>query len=187
VLKSQTEQPQCFGELFDSKAAECVGGFDSKWTGVGGSHIRPLCDFVNACAQKTQQAESPQQVIPPGNLIRPQPHTTFGTSSTPGYPRPSAPPTPMQSRAWAPPSQQVTTPTNYGAQHYVHPTQFAGHYGVPQYLTVRQPVSSGPILERMWWETLRSVGKAIGHTLANFFDSEVFGRHGGPGPGNSSG
>jgi hypothetical protein len=187
VLKSQTDQPPCFGQLFDDKAPECVGGFDSKWTGgVGGNRVRPTCDFVNACAQKTHQAANPQQVIPTSNLIRPpQPHTTFGTSASPGDARP---PTPMQSRAWAPPSQQQPAPPQtYGTQHYTYPTQFAGHYGIPQFLTVRQPVNSGPILERMWWETLRSIGKAIGHTLAHFFDSEVFGRHGGPGPGNSSG
>lgn len=187
MLKSQAAQPQCFGELFDNTAPECIGGFDSKWTGgVGGNRVRPVCDFVNTCAQKTQQTANHQQVIPVGNLVRPpQPHTTFGTSASPSYTRP---PTPMQSRAWAPPSQQQPTApqTTYGSQHYQHPPQFSGHYGIPQYLTVRQPVNSGPILERMWWETLRSIGKAIGHTLANFFDSEVFGRHGGPGPGNSN-
>lgn len=182
MLKSQPGQaPNCFGDLFNKDAKECVGGFDLKWTGDAGNHYRPRCDFVDDCANATHTKQAAPQVIPVGNLIRPQPHTAFGAPS--GYGRPPPPPaptgpTPMQSRAWGVPTQQQQA-TPYQGQ---HPTHFAGHYGVPQYLTVRQPVNSGPIMERLFWETIRSMGKSLGHTLANFFDSEIFGRHGGPGP-----
>jgi hypothetical protein len=184
VLKSQAEQrerPSCFGDLFDKTAPECVGGFDAKWTGgVGGSRIRPMCDYVDDCSQVTPRRH--QQLIPTENLIRSQPHTSFGTSSPSGYVRPPPVPTPMQQRPWGPPSQQQAQPPpqHYQQQHHYGP-HFSGNYGIPQYLTVRQPSNSGPIIERMWWEVLRSMGKSVGHTLANFFDSEVFGRHGGPG------
>lgn len=186
MLKSPTEPPpSCFGKLFDNTAVECTGGFDANWTGgVGGSRIRPVCDVFDACGSKTY-ATKQQQVIPASNLIRPQPHTTFGGSNAPpGYARP---PTPLQQRPWAPPSQQVAQAPPHYPQSYQQPAHFATHYGIPQYLTVRQPVNSGPIVERMWWEVFRSIGKAIGHTLANFFDQEIFGRHGGPGSGNNSG
>ncbi len=183
MLKSQAEQrerPRCFGDLFDKDVPECVGGFDAKWTGgVGGSRIRPICDYVDECSQVTPRRH--QQLIPTENLIRSQPHTSFGTSAPSGHmrPPPVPAPTPMQQRPWGPPSQQQAQPQHYQQHHY--PSHFSGQYSIPQYLTVRQPSNSGPIIERMWWEVLRSMGKSIGHTLANFFDSEVFGRHGGPG------
>jgi hypothetical protein len=188
VLKSQSvTTPNCFGDLFEDTATECVGGFDAKWTdGPGGSRIRPMCDFVDACSKRVHERKAGPQIIPTSSLLRPQPHTSFGTSPpTSGYQsytRPAAP-----QRAWSPPSQQQAPPPQYAPNQYQHQSHFAGHYGIPQYLSVRQPVNSGPIVERMWWEVLRSVGKAIGHTLANFFDSEIFGRHGGPGPGSSNG
>jgi len=181
VLKNQTSQPpSCFGELFDKTAAECVGGFDSKWSGVGGSRVRPVCDFADSCARTVSDKQ--HQVIPTSSLTRPQPHTAFGNSTPSGYQRPTVPAQPT--RTWEPPSQhQPQQQQRYATQPYQHPSHFSGHYGIPAYLSVRQPSNSGTIVERMWWETLRSMGKAIGHTLANFFDSEVFGRFGGPGPG----
>lgn len=179
MLKNQADStPSCFGSLFDKTAAECVGGFDANWSGgVGGSRIRPVCDFVDACSRRVAEKQH-QQVIPTGSLVRP--HTTFGTSTPSGYQRPALPTQPP--RTWNPPTQQQPNP-QYPPHHYQQPPHFSGHYGIPAYLSVRQPSNSGTIVERMWWETLRSMGKAIGHTLANFFDSEVFGRFGGPGPG----
>lgn len=50
-----------------------------------------------------------------------------------------------------------------------------GHYTMPQYLTVREAPDSGHVVKRLSFELLRSMGKSFGHTLANFFDYELFG------------
>lgn len=49
------------------------------------------------------------------------------------------------------------------------------NFSIPQYLSVREPVTSGGVMKRLSWEVFRSMGKSIGHTLSNFFDSEAFG------------
>jgi hypothetical protein len=50
------------------------------------------------------------------------------------------------------------------------------NYGMPQYLTVREPVNGQRLFTRLGVEVLRSMGKSFGHTLANFFDVEMFTR-----------
>ncbi len=52
----------------------------------------------------------------------------------------------------------------------------ATNFGIPQYLTVREPHTGG-FGVRLARESLRSVLKSIGHTFAHFFDVEIFGSH----------
>lgn len=48
------------------------------------------------------------------------------------------------------------------------------NYGMPQYLTNREPIEGRGLLVRLILEVIRSVGKASGHTIAHFFDVEAF-------------
>lgn len=50
------------------------------------------------------------------------------------------------------------------------------NYGLPQYLTVREPVTGGALMKRLGVEVIRSMGKSFGHTIAHFFDVEIFTR-----------
>jgi hypothetical protein len=47
-------------------------------------------------------------------------------------------------------------------------------FGIPQYLSVREPHTGG-FGQRLVRESFRSMLKSIGHTFAHFFDVEVFG------------
>jgi hypothetical protein len=50
-------------------------------------------------------------------------------------------------------------------------------FGIPQYLSRREPQTSGGFGTRLARESLRSALKSIGHTFAHFFDWEIFGSH----------
>ncbi len=51
----------------------------------------------------------------------------------------------------------------------------ATHFGIPQYLTVREPTTGGNFGQRLVRESLRSMFKSLGHTFAHYFDVEIFG------------
>jgi hypothetical protein len=63
-----------------------------------------------------------------------------------------------------------------------HPQYMSNNFGIPQYLTVREPYTGG-FGARLARESLRSILKSIGHTFAHFFDVEIFG----PPPGDGNG
>lgn len=174
MLKSYDDKtPSCFGSLFDPNAKECMGGYDVAFTDGHGGHVRSQCDYVGTCSQRVQQNRSAPKLIPPGSLVRP--HTTF--SGPQAYTRPTAPSlptagTPPGPRPWSPPSQHL--PQGYPPQSGLQ-QMMPVNFSIPQFLTVREPVTSGNVVKRLSWEVFRSMGKAIGHTLANFFDSEAFG------------
>lgn len=175
MLKSDQEieeRPHCFGKQYESNAAECVGGHDPAYSDPAtGSRVRPRCNFVNTCAVHTQanrQINRPEQryqqgLVPTSNLTRPV--TTF---NPPVAPRPT----------WTPPGYQgpvVQQP------HWQGNTAQPRYY-MEQYLTVRQPATTGQTLgKRLFWESVRSMGKSLGHTISHFFDVEPFG-NGGRGP-----
>lgn len=155
--------PTCFGQHYEP-IPECVGGFDIALNGGKGG-IRERCNYVSACSVRTHAANNAAAVIPASSLVRPHP-TPFTAPS--GYSRPSLPSSvparmnPME-RTWVPPHLQAP------------PQHFSNQYGVPPYLTMRQPDSTGGVLRRMLFEIVRSMGKSIGHTIAHFFDVEIFG------------
>jgi hypothetical protein len=63
-------------------------------------------------------------------------------------------------------------------QHGAQQMMPINHY-MPQYLTARQPVVPGQSMaKRLLIEAGRSIGKSLGHTIAHFFDVEIFGAGG---------
>lgn len=170
MLKEQaSEVPKCFGSLFDANEKACTGGFDPAYVGENGTHIRERCNYSQACSARVQASQR-QQIIPTSNLLRAQQPTQFSVPSAPstGYPRPSLPTAPPPRQYGAPQQQQ---------QPYVGVQQMVPvNFGIPQYLTAREPVTSGNFSKRLGLELVRSVGKSLGHTLANFFDTEILGR-----------
>ena len=176
MLKNQAEIPKCFGELYDASAKECTGGFDSAYKAENGSHIRPRCDFVTPCSAKSEKQQ--QQIIPTSHLLRaqqPQHQTQFSTSGGAASPYqrptlPTAPPTRTYGGYQQPTQQPPPYPHQVGVQQMV-PVNF----GIPQYLTTREPHTSGSFPKRLGLELVRSMGKSLGHTLANFFDTEILG------------
>lgn len=149
----QSGPPDCFGKWFDRTASECVGGHDTTYTDASGRHIRPPCDYQGECATRAQATK----LIPAAALNRPP--QQYATSNP--YARP-----PWQS----PPYQPPAPPT---PQSQYHQQMMPVNFAIPQYLTVREPVHR-PRGRRLLVEVLRSMGKAFGHTISNFFDFEAF-------------
>ena len=72
----------------------------------------------------------------------------------------------MQQQMQAPPPMQMGYQQMMPVNHYM-----------PSYLSVPEPVQEGDsIMGRLLREVGRSMGKSVGHTIANFFDNNVFGR-----------
>lgn len=164
--------------MFDGNAPECVGGHDPAFYNKDpsskfyGSQTRDNCDWISSCSTRMQAT---QQVIPVSNLTRQQqPTSPFATKFNP-------PPTPVQPQPWRPPQPYATPQHQQGNQ------LMAVNFGIPQYLTVREPQNNGVGFgARLVRESLRSALKSIGHTFAHFFDVEMFGPPPGGG-GNSQG
>lgn len=155
------ERPNCFGKLYDGAAPECVGGHDAAYSDPeSGSRVRPRCNFVSTCAvhmQASRQITHHPNLVPASNLTRPP--TTFNQ--------------PVAQRPWTPPAGYQGPPT---VQSHWQGSTNQPRYYVEQYLTVRQPVAPGQTLaKRLFWESLRSMGKSLGHTIAHFFDNEIVG------------
>lgn len=174
----QEEIPGCFGQHFSQSAKECMGGYDDKWVdpnGIKGS-IRERCNYVTSCSARTQASKA-QPLIPVSSLSRNSPHTQF--SGPASYAR-QTPAPPAGVRPWPPPGTYAPTQP-YGHPQPMMQQMMPVNFAIPQYLSVREP--TGNIFHRVLWEIFRSMGKAVGHTIANAFDSEAFGhRNGGQPP-----
>lgn len=165
--------PSCFGKHFDATSPECKGGHDPSFRnddrnspgGHYGTQVRDVCDWVQSCSSRMQASRN---FIPASSLVRPQPppspyQTRFNQ------------PTQPQLQPWKPPTY---TPQQTGAN------LMSTHFGIPQYLTIREPQTHGTSFgKRLARESLRSILKSIGHTIAHFFDVEVLGP---PPPGGGS-
>lgn len=159
---STVEVPRCFGKEFLPSASECVGGHDMAFNDDHGGHLRPPCDFVSTCSARTQALKN-SRFISPQSLVRPP--TSFHTSNYASTPY--SPPTTSQ-----PQHHQYPPVSASGGFQQMMPV----NYGLPQYLTVREPVTNGTLMRRLGVEVIRSMGKSLGHTIAHFFDVEVFTR-----------
>ena len=152
-MLNKDEPPSCFGSLWDPKESECSGGTDPAYTHPKtGLHYRDPCDYYESCGSRAQAAKA-GRLIPAQNLT---------SRSHPMHPQPPVTPQYPQSYQSAPPqnsSYQQMVPVNYA---------------MPQYLTVREPINSANRGKRLMIEVGRSMLKSIGHTFANFFDSESF-------------
>lgn len=163
----EDEIPSCFGKKFDATAVECIGGDDPAYSAKTGELKRPKCDMLSACAVRTQAMSrgTGNNVVPVQNVVRPS--TTFTPPSVAAQPyRPSYMPPQPQPQQYHPQQYQQV-----GLQQAV-----PVNYGMPQYLTNREPAQGRGLMARLGIEVLRSLGKSAGHTLAHFFDVEAFGR-----------
>ena len=180
MLKDHQDKgpPSCYGKMFSAKETDCIGGYDPTWDGPG--HVRPACDYADSCAARGNTQT--QNIVPAQNLVRPQttfqPRTTFSRPTTSNPPpftgRPPGSPPPFYQ------PQHVPPPMPGNQQHVGVQQSYSANFGIPQYLTVREPVNSGSPMKRLGVETARSVGKSIGHTIAHFFDVEILGHENKP-------
>lgn len=160
--------PSCFGKHFDASSPECRGGHDpahyndTEGSRNYGTQIRDTCDWMQSCSSKMQAGRN---FIPVNGLVRPQqpppPTSPFQTKFQP--------PTQPQTQPWRPPVPYSTHSAPPGSH------LMSTHFGIPQYLTVREPQTGRNFGQRLFSETLRSMLKSIGHTFAHFFDVEIFG------------
>lgn len=171
MLKTQStsattnDMPDCFGRSFDRTDTLCVGGHDpAYWDGV--SHRRESCKWVPSCSARVQASNpaKPTNIIPAASLVRTPPTTPatpFNKVTQPTQPATTS------FTPWRPSTTQ---------QQPQAPAWGAAHYGIPQYLTVREPENGRSLLGRLFVEIWRSLGKSLGHTIAHFFDVEPVGR-----------
>lgn len=163
--------PSCFGKHFDATSPECKGGHDPSFRNDDeqsrnyNTQIRDTCDWVQSCSSRMQAGRN---FIPASSLVRPTqpPPSPYQTRfNTPTQPQP---------QPWRPPAYAPQQP---GAH------LMSMQFGIPQYLSVREPQTFGASFgKRLARESLRSVLKSIGHTIAHFFDVEILGPP--PGGGN---
>lgn len=170
--------PSCFGKYFDSTSPECKGGHDPSFFnedkaspgGHYGTQIRDTCDWVQSCSSRMQAGRN---FIPASNLVRPPqppPPSHYATK----FNQPTQP----QPQPWRPPLPYSSQQQNSNLM--------STNFGIPQYLSMREPQTSGGFGARLARESLRSILKSIGHTIAHFFDVEVLGPPP-PGGGNPPG
>lgn len=160
--------PSCFGKMFDGSSPECRGGHDPAFYNDNPNsknfrtQIRDTCDWISSCSARMQAT---QQIIPVTNLTRPQPANPFATKFNPPTPTPVSQP-------WRPPVLHQPQHAQQGQY------MMATNYGIPQYLSVREP-QTGSFGGRLAREVFRSMMKGLSHTIAHFFDVEIFGSSGG--------
>lgn len=176
--------PECFGKSWDARAVECAGGLDPSYAAPDGSNKQPRCPYFIQCASRTaahknQQLQLPQPQVPTSSY-------PSGFNTRPLTPAQALvqvrPPAPVQPQQLQP--AQVSVPV----QHLQQPTMmvpppqamvpglvpmnFAPPYmQMTGYLTVPEPVVPGQHWgKRLGFSVIRSMIKAGGHTVANFFD-----------------
>lgn len=174
--QSKDLAPNCFGQQFDRTAPECVGGHDPAFRDDEGGRVRPACEMVSSCSVRTTAQRQNPQLIPAAHIARPP--TAFNQPQPrPMYQPPVVAGAPVMQPyrpqgAFVPPyAQHVQQAQHAGLQQMIQV-----NYAIPQYLTVREPVNGQRLFTRLGVEIVRSMGKSFGHTLSNFFDTEIFGR-----------
>ncbi len=174
---TQQKVPSCFGAKWEARAPECAGGLDPAYMHpVNGSNKRDRCPWYSQCAAsiaaqkmstqgglvqvRPQQQQQQQQQIQPPSAMKP-----FFTQQPPQMQPQQPQPQQMVPAPYMVPPQQAQTP-------YMVPMNFAPQSAqMPGYLTVPEPIVPGQHWgKRLGFSIARSMAKAAGHTLANFFD-----------------
>lgn len=186
------EPPSCYGgPLWDPKAKECAGGIDPAFTSEDGGHQRARCMFFESCGTKLQatRMESARNLIDSRNLVRKdvpllgpaRPLQQEHAPSIAGYVERFAQSLAQQQGQYAQtqarpihlplPQQMQQVPQQYGYQQMM-----PVNYQMPAYLTTPEERAEG---ESFWAVLgrvlLRSIGKSIGHSIANMFDTVPLG------------
>ena len=176
VLQQQAKTPPtCYGLEWNRAAAECSGGADALYTHPNrGDHVRDQCPWFASCGARTQAMRSPppipvsQLVRPPNPVVPQSPGAYVEAHRQAAFPLPHLPPP-------QPPQMQ---PQYYAQRAPVNPQQQARayelNYTIPAYLSTPEVREPG---ESIWSvairEAIRAVFKALGHTVAHFFDANV--------------
>lgn len=186
---NREDVPTCFGSShWDPRAVECAGGADPKYTHPKNqSHVRDACDFFQQCGIRSQAARMGAQLIPAQQLRRPPmfpvppPPAPIVQQQAPTfreYMQHQQRPTQMAVPQYYPPQQQY--PYQQPPQVHMAPGQFPAsvyqlNYQVPGYLSVpEQRTWGGSVWGLLGREALRAILKALGHTVAGYFDSQPF-------------
>lgn len=189
--------PTCFGDakLWDPKEKECAGGLDPAFTDDNGSHYRQKCLFFEACGTKVQasKVESARALIDPKSLVRPSapllgparpPEQSFVESFARSLVQQQyMPPVAQQPQQYVPPAQQLQQRSIHLPPQAVQaqPQQFYQqmmpvNYQMPAYLSVPEVREVGESFWAVLARTvLRSIGKSLGHSVANMFDTVPLG------------
>lgn len=197
-----TTLPNCFGKSWEAKHPECAGGLDHGYSNPNdGSHLRERCRWYSQCASKTtanrvgntipahqlvRHQQQPPQQAPPNPLSM---FHTFVNSASRGMSKVSQ----THPAVNATKQPQAVQQTPMMQPYYGHPTPVMVHPAmasapwavpmnyqtpgaqIPGYLTVPEPAVVGQHwAARLGLSLLRSVLKAGGHTVANFFDHTSF-------------
>ena len=196
----------CFGKSWMTIPTLCDGGLDPTYVNPSnGSNRRDKCGWFSQCASRTnasRMGNQPQQIVPREQLV--QRHQQVAQPTSPWAPFRQAASTIMSRAAGMQPApQQVLAPQQqqmyYQQQQMmpnqmVHPSVAMMPYAVPMnhqmpgaqmpgYLTTPEPVLENQHwLTRLMLNVARSMGKASGHTVANFFDHNTINRWPSPPP-----
>ncbi len=199
---NQDPPPECFGVSWNSKDVLCAGGADLTFKDDRtGSHVRPACDFFQACGARVAHMKMEQsRLLPVTSLVRssvPQQQQPAQGTTTP----PAQPPggmSPAQMQQWLN-DQAKALATQMFQQMQQYPQQGRGpaasynaapypqgqfydprfqpmpvNYQMPAYLTVQE--TGGSLLGMLFRTLLRSVFKAGGHSFSSFWDTVPLGR-----------
>lgn len=181
--------PSCFGKSWDASAPECAGGLDPSFVAPDGGNKRQRCPYFSQCASRTAASklgQQPQQVpVAPAaptavkqafpiQPVAPQ-HQLVQVKPAPVQ-QPQQVPQQVQMVPQFAPVQQQLVPPQHAQVPYMVPMNFAPAYSqMPGYLTVPEPIVPGQHWgKRLGFSVARSMLKAAGHTMANFFDHTPF-------------
>lgn len=184
----------CFGKSWDGGNILCRGGLDPTYVHPKtGSNQREACGWFRECAARTNAVRigignQPQQVIPQNRLVNKPQQQQFMQSTSPWAPFHQTAATLMnrlpiqQQQQVYHPQQMMMQPQQMMQPQMAHPMMAMMPYVVPVnyqmpgaqmpgYLTIPEPIVEGQHwLPRLFYNIVRSMAKASGHTAANFFD-----------------
>lgn len=184
---TQQQAPTCFGTRWEARAAECAGGLDPAYVNPSdGSNKRERCAWYSQCAARTAAQKMPTA----STLVQVRPSKQMQVPSfQPAMPQPQPQPQQVQQQPYQQqyqyPQQMMPMPQQ-PAPVMVYPHQAQTPYMVPMnfapqsmqmsgYLTVPEPIVPGQHWgKRLGFSVVRSMAKAMGHTVANFFDHTPF-------------
>ena len=169
--------PICFGLRWDAGTVECAGGLDPSFPG----NKLNRCPYFTQCASKTaanklgQVGQVPPVPITPKPVFpvhSQQPQQLFQVRPSQQQQAYQQPQPQQQYQIQPQPVQQQLVPPQQAQVPYMVPMNFAPAYSqMPGYLTVPEPIVPGQHWgKRLGWSVMRSMLKAGGHTVANFFD-----------------
>lgn len=186
--------PDCFGISWNPKDVLCAGGADITFRDDKGSHVRPTCDFFNACGARVSHTRAEQsRLLPATNLVR----APIQQQAAPAQQsQPPAQMTQQQMQQWmndqartlatqmfqqmqqypqpgkGPANSFVSAPYPQGGMLYDPRFQpMPVNYQMPAYLTVPETRGDGGLFGMLFRTLFRSVGKAVGHSFSHFWDT----------------